>query len=370
MIQHYLLPYRWGFHEMVEANLRTEGINYRLITGTPAPDGKNSRHVHHTPASTCMNIVWQNAYALTRNDDLIIITQAVKQSVLYPLFIRHALTTQKLALWGHGKNFQARNPDSIEEKLKRWLTLGAHWFFSYNNLGTQVVKDIGYPPDRITNMMNAIDTTALAAAKARLTDIDLVKVKESLGIDSGNVAVYTGAMYPDKRMPFLLEACILIRKFVPDFEMIFIGGGDDAPLVEAAARNYKWIHYLGYRNNEEKVPYWAISKVFLMPGAVGLVILDSFALGIPMVTTGVRTHGPEIDYLENGFNGISVGNPDSVEDFANAAVCVLQSESERMKLVDGCRKSAPQYTVEKSAKLFSEGILHALAAPHYRGRRH
>jgi len=369
MVQHYLLPYRWSFHYLLATNLRQAGVKYRLITGTPEPHREQSSHVVYAPVLSLRNVVFQNIFHLTKDDNLVIMTQAVKQASLYPMFARHMLTRQKLALWGHGKNFQARNADSIEEKLKRWMTKRAHWFFSYNNLSTQVVEDIGFPAERITNMMNAIDTTALATARAGLTDEDLDRVRKSLGISSDNVAVYTGAMYPDKRMPFLLEACILIRKLVPDFEMIFIGGGEDASLIQKAAEAKPWIHYIGFRQNEEKVPYWAISKLFLMPGAVGLVILDAFALETPMITTAVTTHGPEIDYLEDARNGLMVPNPDSVDDFANAAARLLQNETGRMKLVEGCRLSAPEYTVEKSAKLFSEGILQALAAPHYRGGR-
>jgi glycosyltransferase involved in cell wall biosynthesis len=364
IIQQYIAPYRWSFHEMLAEKLAKKGIDYRLLSGSASRgDDKLPDFASYAPAHFFGRAFWQNVLQRTAADDLVIITQAVRNLPLYPLVWRNIRRKQRVALWGHGKNFQARNPDSLEEKLKKVITRKVHWFFAYNNLSASMVKDLGYPTERITTMMNAIDTSGLAAAKARQTPAALQKLRESLGIETENVGIYTGAMYPDKRMPFLLEACTQIRRLVPDFEMIFIGGGKDQPLVEAAARANPWIHYVGYKQNEEKAPYWALAKLFLMPGAVGLVILDSFALEVPMITTAVKTHGPEIDYLHDGENGVMLDNPDSVEDFAVAAAQLLQDESIRQKLVAGCRASAPLYTVENSVTLYADGIQRALAAP-------
>jgi L-malate glycosyltransferase len=38
----------------------------------------------------------------------------------------------------------------------------------------------------------------------------------------------------------------------------------------------------------------------LMPGLVGLAVLDAFADGIPRVTTVIEYHSPEIEYLVPG----------------------------------------------------------------------
>ena len=368
LVNQTVLSYRASFHIRLSKLLAREEIHYRLISGNRLPSGIIPEvDAICIPARSLGRTVWQNLFSVTGDTDLLIMDQGVRQFALYPLFLKHILGKQKLAFWGHGKNFQARNPNSPEERLKRYLTRHAHWFFAYNNMSARVVRELGFPENRTTIMMNAIDTSGLSSAKAALTDADHQHLRSELGIRTNNVGVYTGAMYADKRMPFLLDACREIRKRVPDFEMIFIGGGDDAPLVEREAQKYPWMHFVGYKNNEEKVPYWALAKVFLMPGAVGLVILDSFALETPMITTAVPTHGPEIDYLENGVNGIMVTARDSVSDFANAAVHILQDEEERQLLVKGCRRSAPKYTVEKSAQLFADGIQSALQVRHYCG---
>jgi glycosyltransferase involved in cell wall biosynthesis len=106
-----------------------------------------------------------------------------------------------------------------------------------------------------------------------------------------------------------------------------------------------------------------ISKLLLMPGGVGLVVLDSFALGVPMVTTDTRMHGPEIDYLEDGRNGILIECGESVETYADGVVGLLQDEGCLERLREGALAAAADHTIEKMARNFATGVTNALKAP-------
>jgi len=119
----------------------------------------------------------------------------------------------------------------------------------------------GYPDDRITRVQNAIDTAALAAAAARVDDEQLASLRAELGVVGGNVCIFVGAMYADKRLPFLLEACELIRRDVPDFEIIFVGDGPESAVVREAADHAPWIHYVGARFDDGKVPYFLLANL-------------------------------------------------------------------------------------------------------------
>jgi L-malate glycosyltransferase len=167
-------------------------------------------------------------------------------------------------------------------------------------------------------------------------------------------------MYGEKRLDFLLAACQLIREQVPDFEMIFIGSGTQASLVQEKAEATSWIHYLGPKFDHEKIPYFAAAKVFLMPGLVGLAVLDCFALEVPLVTTQIPEHSPEIEYLQPGFNGLIVEEADDPRAFAEAVAGLMKDEAWRQELVRGCRISKERYTMEEMVERFSEGVKQAL----------
>jgi len=188
----------------------------------------------------------------------------------------------------------------------------------------------------------------------------LQNVKADLGIEGDNICIYTGGMYAEKRLHFLLEACVEIKKDVPDFEMIFIGAGPEDKWVKEAAEKREWIHYVGPKFDEEKVPYFMMSKLFLMPGLVGLSILDAFALETPLVTTNVPFHSPEVDYLIDGVNGVMVWELDDPAVYAAQVANLLKDNKARERLVSGCKVARGKYTIEEMVERFAGGIVKAL----------
>jgi glycosyltransferase involved in cell wall biosynthesis len=160
----------------------------------------------------------------------------------------------------------------------------------------------------------------------------------------------------------LLEACELIRQRVPDFEIIFVGAGTEAALVKQAAERHSWIRYVGPKFDYDKVPYFLLSKLSLMPGLVGLGILDAFALGVPLVTTALPYHSPEIEYLQDGVNGVVVPQAESATAYGETVTELLRDEGRRQLLVAGGRASAEVYTIENMVERFATGVGQALHA--------
>ena len=303
---------------------------------------------------------WQPVLHYLKDVDLVIVEQASKLLVNYVLLLQNLLGIRKLAFWGHGKNFQETSANLLGEWIKRKVSIRVHWWFAYNEMSASVVRGIGFPGERITLVQNAIDTHFLTRALQELTQAQVEKVRLELNLYSSNVGIYTGGLYPEKRISFLLESLQIIRSQIPDFEMIFIGGGVDAHLVEEAAAQHPWIHYVGPKFDSDKIPYYAISKIFLIPFLIGLSILDTFALGTPLVTTNAVGHGPEIEYLKNNVNGIMVADANNPQVYADAAILLLEKEEMRQMLVSGCQTARNVYTVENMIERFSQGVIKAV----------
>jgi glycosyltransferase involved in cell wall biosynthesis len=305
-------------------------------------------------------VYWQPALNLAIASDLVIVEQANRLIIIPILLALRKIFRFKLAFWGHGKNYQSTAPHGLLERYKREYSNKADWWFAYTDLSAEVLRETGFPPEKITVVQNAVETNVLKAALAAVTPAQLNALKEELGLQSDRVCLYCGSMYPDKKLDFLLESCVTIRVRIPDFEMIFIGSGPDQHMVESAARQYPWIHYIGPKFGAERVPYFMLSKALLMPGLVGLVIVDSFVTCLPTFTTDIPIHSPEIAYLIQGVNGVMT--PYAVEAYSRAVAEYLKNEAMQVALQEGCRRSATIYTLENMVGNFTQGIKKCLSA--------
>lgn len=312
--------------------------------------------------------IWQRVLPRVRGADLVVIEQAVKNVAGVWLFVRHLLGGSPVALWGHGRNFQASHARSIEERVKRTASRRAHWWFAYNRLSADVVLELGYPGERISVVNNAIDTSALADRRARVEPGEIERWRHRHAVRGRNVCVYAGGLYAAKRLPFLIEAARLLRDADPEFELVVLGGGPEHADLERIAEPLPWLHVLGPTFGDEKVVAFAASRLLLMPGLVGLAVLDALALQTPMVAIDGPNHGPEIAYLDPDANGVLLPASTSPTTYASAVAGLLGDESRRQRLVAGCRMGANRYTVEDMAERFADGVLRALRAPPYRGR--
>ena len=183
-----------------------------------------------------------------------------------------------------------------------------------------------------------------------------------MGIGSGPVGLFMGGLYPYKRPELLLEAAIEIREKCPDFELVIIGDGSSSQVVADAVEQYPWIHWLGAMYGDSRMGPASLASVQLMPGLVGLNIVDGFALRIPTVTIDDDGHGPEIDYLENGQNGIMLPRSSTASEFALAVAELLSDENRLSTLQSGASLSGDRLSIEDMATRFADGIEEALAA--------
>jgi glycosyltransferase involved in cell wall biosynthesis len=366
ILQRVMPHYRLAFFRRLHEELAARGIGLAVLYGDERPgtipktvplEEPWARRIRNRYlAIGRRELIWQPALRELRQSDLVILEQSSRLLLNYRLMMRGRRNRPKIAYWGHGENFQAA-PGFLERMHQRWkgaATRRADWFFAYSDRTLEPLRQAGFPPERVTVVDNSIDSTRLRAARDALTLGALEKLRDELGLEGGTVALYCGAIYREKRIGFLIEACEEVRRRVPDFRMIFVGAGPDQHLVEAAAARHDWIRYVGPKFATEAVPYFALSKAFLLPCGLGLAINDALALGVPIFTTTLPGHGPEIAYLEPGRNG-EMTDPDP-QTYADAVARYLLSSARQARYADACRATAAHLTVEAMAERFAEGI--------------
>jgi glycosyltransferase involved in cell wall biosynthesis len=368
----YVFPvshhYRRPFHEKLRELLAGHDVDYRVFYCAPGEENLRKNDTvdipwgFQVPLTRWHGLEYQHALKVVRDYDLVVVQQENKLVLNYILNIASVLGLRKVAYFGHGRNFQSHKPDGMPERFKRFWATKVNWWFGYTDETRRHIETLGFPPEKITVFNNSVDTSELRRIVNSVTDERLESLRAELGLTGRHVGVFVGGVYPDKRMPFLVEAADRIRARLPDFELLVVGGGSDLPVISQLAESRPWIRVLGPRFGEEKVALMMVGHVFMMPGLMGLAILDAGAAGLPIATTAFPWHSPEIAYLEPGHNGLMVADWESPEAYGAAVADLLADPARRRAMGGAARDMATRFSIEAMAGNFAEGVLKALAS--------
>lgn len=368
-----LPQYRVAFYDGLRRLLQGHGVRLRLLVGQPDPSlaerrdtasvGWAETHTSRYLEFRGRQLVWQPVLRELRACDLVIVEQASKLLLNYPLVGWRRIGGPKLALWGHGQNLDVHAASPTAERLKRWLADQSDWWFCYTEGTARLVESFGVDRRKMTVVQNTTDTESLRRARQAMSAEDVATVRTELGIGDGPVAVSIGSIYPTKRPEFLLEAADHLRRISPGFELIVIGDGPDRHLLDTAMSSRPWLHVLGAIHGDDLARLASPASVLLNPGLVGLTIVDALALGLPMVTCDVPYHSPEVEYLKHGINGLMLAGDVTPERYAREVAGLLDDRNELAHLSCNAAEAAMRYTMDEMVERFADGILAALAAP-------
>lgn len=372
IVQRALRRYRAGFYERLRATLAEDGIELELLHSTPLPEDDPRDDALELPWAVRLprrtfqvrgqKLIWQPATEQLLTADLVVTTQAAELLLNYRLLWEQARGGPAVAFWGHGRNFAAR-PNRLAEALKARASRRVHWWFAYTELSATAVAELGYPADRVTVVNNAIDTSELADHLEAVTSERIAELRAELVLGGGPVGLFIGTLRADKRLDVVIDAARRVQAVRPDFRLLIVGAGPYADEVRRRTEGEPWVRYLGSRYGREQAELLRLADLLLLPGWVGLVVLDSLVAGTPLVTSAEGPHAPEIAYLRHRHNGLLVPGGSDPARYADAIVELLDDPSLTARLVDGCLRDAPAYTIERMVDRFAEGVRAALDAP-------
>jgi len=348
------------FFSELRKKLAEENINLRLIHGRAAKTDQFSSALPWSEsfdkARTIGKFVYHPVFRPLFEADLIIVEDATKNLTNYLAFIIKYFGNGRFALWGHGRNLQAKKEGTASEKLKAWLGRRSDWYFAYTANVEQDLVSRGYAHDRITNVQNAI---AWPKEPPGRNAIEALRRTLSIHPDAF-VAVYCGNMYPNKQLGLLAECVEIVHQKMPSIRFVLGGGGPDQYIAEKLARQYEYVDFVGPTFDQAKSALFGLSHISLMPGAIGLGVLDAFHFSAPPVIVRNQFHGPEIAYLEDNINGLLVDeNPGALSE----GICNLAADHTLYRrLQAGCEKTASQITMGAMVERFAEGVVDALEA--------
>jgi glycosyltransferase involved in cell wall biosynthesis len=368
IIQGQMKQYRVPFFTRLGDVLRDDGISLRVAYGEP-PQNDGRDDDAELPPELALNV---NAYRLfsqrilyhpllraVAGADLVIAEQANRYLLNYLLVILSVLGCKRVAFWGLGEN-KGEGRSEFSEWLRRRVANKVDWWFAYTTGTKAYLTSHGVSERRITVVSNAVDTREFSRLLAAIDEREIAIARQQYEIqDQDRVGLFVGALLPEKGLGLLVESAKLIKISVPNFHLFIVGGGPDQEMAQALASGLPWIHFVGPKFGKEKAIFFKIADALLLPGRVGLVVLDAFAAGLPLITIDVPYHGPEIEYFRDGKNGLLAKN--DVAAYASQVISLFSSAPLQRDLKQAALDAGRRFSIDAMVGSFREGIHACLA---------
>lgn len=358
VVQPYLAEYRIPFWELVLPMMLERGIECTLAAGEaiggqrgrgdmaalPSMVPTKTRSVSLPSGAT---IRWQSSWQLFDGYDALVMEASgglVDTSVAL-------LSGKPTALWGHIGAYTKRT-SGLDARLERWQLRRARAVFAYTESGRKQAVGNGVPDARVWVLNNTVETTRLVSKLDAMTRVRAASIL-GLGLqETAHTFAFIGGLDSSKRIGFLAE--VLDELWVRDNRLHLLVGGEgvERHRLESAVDRGQ-VTLLGRVDEEMKAAMGKLAAAILMPGRVGLVAVDSFAMGLPIVTTRWPFHAPEFDYLTPGVDCLVT--EDEPRAYADACLELSRDSMALEALQGGARSKGGWPRLDAMAASFVEG---------------
>ena len=205
-------------------------------------------------------------------------------------------------LWGHGYG-----RSRLARPARDWLAARADGVLLYDDGAATDMQQSGVRPHKIFIAPNTVHV----GNHRDLSDAP----KTSL--------IYVGRLTKGKRVDVLIDAFARIRDRIPDHVRVeVVGDGHERAALERRVQRMGLsdaVTFYGAVHDDEVLSdLFGRAYACVVPGYVGLVVLHSFAYGVPVITRRGEPHAPEFSDLAHGSNALICERGD----FADALVDV------------------------------------------------
>ncbi len=364
IIEAQVKQYRAPFYALLYEALRADGIRLTVAYSEPLASESWKKDTRDLPKEYGLRVsgywlwpdklLYQPLLRPAISSDLVVVDTGHKFLLNHLLLAFSRTGVRRVAFWGHAENRRVARTHFLEWYRRKTLNW-ASWWFAYTEGSAEYLKAQGVPASKITVVQNSVDTRGIREQVKSFTAQDRAALRGELGIPmSAPVGIFCGRLESVKGLPYLVESTRILRTRIPTFHLIIVGGGPEQDEVVRLIEGLDWVHWVGPRFGRDKAGLLAISDVFLLPGALGLAVLDAFAAGLPVFTIPSELHGPEVEFLEENVNSLMTANdPDA---YAEKIASLFNEPGSLARLQAGARASAEKYSIENMVANFRTGI--------------
>jgi len=274
----------------------------------------------------------------------------------------------KFIWWTHAfDHFNSRRSfwlKKFKEKYVVFFLKMGNSIITFSNEGRNYLLKNGISSHKVFNAPNTLDTDRrFDMLKKIRSQFFLDDILNQLNLPkNGRIILLMSQLSKqkrDKRIEDAIRTIPIIRKQIPTVHLVIIGDGNNRnqleSLVDKSLSNN--VSFVGAIFDEELYPkYLYVSELFILPGSVGLAIVEAFCFGLPLITEKINSHKPEMQYFKDGYNGYSVDEGD-IEGLADIIIKLLSDQNLLKNLSNNASETAStDANINRMIKAMSNAI--------------
>jgi glycosyltransferase involved in cell wall biosynthesis len=200
--------------------------------------------------------------------------------------------------------------------LTRYIIKNADALIVPGTLSRNFHIERGAPAQRIFTAPNIVDVDTFFEKSSGYKKRKTV-LKHDLHLDKNTIVLFVGQLVHRKGVRFLIQAFAKLRREREDIMLVLVGDGELKPELNqlVSSENTRDIIFTGWVSEEEKIKYYAVADLFVLPALrdlCPLVLNEAMACCLPVVST--TAVGCSRDMIIDGENGFIVepGNFDAL----------------------------------------------------------
>lgn len=289
--------------------------------------------------------------------DVVIISSNLRWLQNYSIFALRGTGHFKIIVWtpGTAEHFGILSRMLSPYSHKSFCNKYIDGFLVYTNIGRRCMEGKDLPKDKIFVFNNTIDIDNNRKIYNALNEREISRILGGFGISSFKNIVFLGRMIKEKDPNMVLDYFNEIVKRTSDIQCIIIGEGH---LLNELKKNASdKIIFTGAIFDEKVIAAIIKSaKLIISARRVGLNINHAFSYGKPLVTFRGYDHSPEIEYLEDGKNGLLL-DPNNFEKNVAEIISLLTDEERYNKMAKAAWETASSLTIYEMAKKVAEAVI-------------
>jgi glycosyltransferase involved in cell wall biosynthesis len=214
----------------------------------------------------------------------------------------------------------------------------ASGYLAYTERGRMVLSEMDGAPKRVVVLRNTVDTELETRFREAVAFEPVEGMCAELGTRTASTRLlYFGRLIPSKRVDLLIDYARRCHEGRRAVDVIIFGRGSEASSLREQAAALPNVVF--HQHDDLKLARaLRISAAVVIPGFVGLAVTHGFIHGVPILTRRGEFHSPEVEYIEDGKNGLML--PAERRGFFEALDRFVDDPSVQLSLAQGAAHTA------------------------------